>query len=91
MNTADALIHVWAASKCDVPIEKIERVEFIHEDAYSYSEYTEEPAYTAAWVHLTEALPDALSQPSTRREIFIDADDLGGLLREILEVAGEKA
>ena len=82
--TADETIKAWAAWKLEIPVEKIERVEFIHEDAFAYSDITEEPAYDAAWVHLTEALPNALGERTTRMDISIEVDDLGALLREIL-------
>lgn len=89
MSQADTLIHAWAAKQLDVPTEKIAKVEFVHVDGYAYSDITEEPAYDAAQVTFTEPLstPDAIGNPTTYREISIDVDDLGSLLREIIEAS----
>ena len=83
--TADETINRWAAKKLDVPVEAIDRVEFIYEEGYWLSELTYQPAYSAAHAHYKQPRGSHKYGP-----IWIDVhdgSDFSALLREIIEAA----
>lgn len=87
MSAAENLTKLWAAKRLDVPVSKIESVEFVDEPEYRYSSWTIEPATQGANITFTE--PVEIGQPpwaETTMLTYIDTTDtsFGDLLAELL-------
>lgn len=82
---ADDLTRIWAARRLDVPVEKIESVEFVDEPECRYSSWTIEPATQGANVHFTEPHDFGIGYgPETWKWIDTTGETFGDLLAELV-------